>query len=364
MTYRLAMAGSLTGSTGRPRQRARPGPAGGPGLRPVREIEVRSHLIHGYRRVFRIAGNPEHSPVLLIHGIGDNSATWAPVMSALARNHLVIAPDLLGHGLSDKPRADYSVAGYANGMRDLLGVLGIDRVTLVGHSLGGGVAMQFAYQFPDRAERLVLVSTGGIGRGVNPVLRAVSLPGADLALAALRMPGARLQTSLVLRALQLLGSGLGSDAPDLVRLVDALPDATARSAFIRTLRAVVDWRGQVVTMLDRCYLARGMPTLLIWGSRDQVVPFSHAHIAHAAMPGSRLEIFTGAGHFPFHTDPKRFVEVLEDFLANTHAAHWSLEQWRELLRSGRPVADPRDLSDGPAPAPYAQLQSASERSAT
>ncbi len=331
-------------------------------LRAVRDIEVRTHVVHGYRRVFRIAG--QGPPLLLIHGIGDNSTTWLPVMAELARNHLVIAPDLLGHGQSDKPRADYSVAAYANGMRDLLGTLDVDRVSLVGHSLGGGVAMQFAYQFPEKAERLVLVGTGGVGRGVNPVLRAVSLPGADLALNALRLPGARLQTRLVVKALEVLDTGLGRDAPDLLRLVDALPDATARSAFIRTLRAVVDWRGQVVTMLDRCYLARGMPTLLMWGSHDRVVPVSHAYRAHAAMPGSVLEIFDGAGHFPFHAEPDRFVRVLEHFLASTEPAHWSQEQWRELLRSGRPMADPRLMGEGVAPAPYGELQSASERSAT
>jgi pimeloyl-ACP methyl ester carboxylesterase len=331
-------------------------------LRPVRDIEVRAQVVHGYRRVFRIAG--QGPPLLLIHGIGDSSTTWLPVMSALARNHLVIAPDLLGHGQSDKPRADYSVAAYANGMRDLLGTLGIDRVSLVGHSLGGGVAMQFAYQFPERTERLALVSTGGVGRGVNPILRAVSIPGADLALAALRLPGARLHTAVVVKALQLLDTGLGKDAPDLLRLVDSLPDAHARSAFIRTLRAVVDWRGQVVTMLDRCYLAKGMPTLLVWGSRDRVLPVDHAHRAHAAMPGSRLEIFAGAGHFPFHAQPERFVAVLEEFLASSKPAHWSLEQWRELLRSGRPIADARSLHDGLRPAPYSDLQAASERSAT
>ncbi|MGX7680945.1 alpha/beta fold hydrolase [Jatrophihabitans sp. DSM 45814] len=326
------------------------------------EVEVRSRVIHGYRRVFRVAG--QGPPLLLIHGIGDSSSTWLPVMSELARNHLVIAPDLLGHGQSDKPRADYSVAAYANGMRDLLGTLGVDRVSLVGHSLGGGVAMQFAYQFPERTERLALVSTGGIGRGVNPVLRLVSIPGADLALAALRLPGARFRTAAVVKALQFLDTGLGQDAPDLMRLVDALPDAYARSAFIRTLRAVVDWRGQVVTMLDRCYLAKGMPTLLVWGSRDRVVPVEHAHRAHAAMPGSRLEIVDGAGHFPFHAEPDRFVRVLEDFLARTKAAHWSLEQWRELLRSGRPIADAQHLSDGTTPTAYSQLQASSERSAT
>jgi pimeloyl-ACP methyl ester carboxylesterase len=301
-------------------------------LRLVSDIEVRSQVIHGYKRVFRIAG--EGPPLLLIHGIGDSSSTWLSVMPALARSHLVIAPDLLGHGESDKPRADYSVAAYANGMRDLLGVLGVDRVSLVGHSLGGGVAMQFAYQFPEHTERLVLVGSGGVGRQVTPVLRAVSLPGAALMLSALKFPMARLQTAVVLKLLELLDTGLGRDAHDLTRLVDALPDATARAAFIRTLRAVVDWRGQVVTMLDRCYLTSGMPTLLVWGTRDQVLPIHHGLTAQAAMPGSRLELFEGAGHFPFHADPQRFVDVLEDFLATTAPAEWSREQWRDLLRSG------------------------------
>jgi fermentation-respiration switch protein FrsA (DUF1100 family) len=143
-----------------------------------------------------------------------------------------------------------------------------------------------------------------------------------------------------------------------------LPDASARSAFIRTLRAVVDWRGQVVTMLDRCYLTRGMPTLLVWGTRDQVLPMHHGLTAHAAMPGSQLELFSGAGHFPFHADPQRFVEVLEDFLATTAPADWSREQWRELLRSGA-AGHGFDGSGQPsAVGVTAQLRAASERSAT
>jgi pimeloyl-ACP methyl ester carboxylesterase len=299
-------------------------------------VEVQSRRIHGYRRAFRVAGSGP--PLLLIHGIGDSSRTWDEIMPTLARNHLVVAPDLLGHGDSAKPRADYSVAAYANGMRDLLGVLGIDRVTLVGHSLGGGVAMQFAYQFPDRTERLVLVASGGVGSGVSPMLRAAALPGAHLALAALRLPGARATVGLAVELLERLDTGLGVDAVDLRRIVDALPDQTARAAFIRTLRSVVDWRGQVVTMLDRSYLVRGMPTMLMWGARDSVVPMGHAHKAHAAMPGSRLEIFDAAGHFPFRSDPARFVGLLEDFCASTEPSTWSIEQWRELLRAGRPSA--------------------------
>ncbi|SDJ04345.1 Pimeloyl-ACP methyl ester carboxylesterase [Frankineae bacterium MT45] len=328
------------------------------GTRPAPTVEVASHVVHGYRRVYRIAGSGP--PLLLIHGIGDSSRTWEAVIPTLARNHLVIAPDLLGHGQSAKPRADYSVAAYANGMRDLLGVLGIDAVTLVGHSLGGGVAMQFAYQYPERTERLVLVASGGLGRSVSPVLRAATLPGTEWALSTLRLPGTRSVVSAGVGLLQRLDTGLGVDAADLRRVVDALPDATARAAFIRTLRAVVDWRGQVVTMLDRCYLVAGMPTQLMWGSRDSVLPLGHAFTAQAAMPGSRLEIFEGAGHFPFRSDPVRFTQLLEDFVSSTDPSEFSQEDWRELLREGR--AATRPAREG---AEFGrQLREASERSAT
>ncbi|MCI3238806.1 alpha/beta fold hydrolase [Streptomyces spinosisporus] len=312
------------------------GPVRSVRLRPVAdgELELKYRVVHGYRRAYRMAG--EGPALVLIHGIGDSSATWAELIPRLARTHTVIAPDLLGHGASDKPRADYSVAAYANGVRDLLTTLGIESATLLGHSLGGGVAMQFAYQFPERTERLVLVGSGGVGREVNPVLRLVSLPGAHLLLSALRLPGMRLQVSLTVLLMRLLDTDLGQDARELLTLVDALPDATSRNAFIRTLRAVVDWRGQVVTMLDRCYLTEGMPTMLVWGDRDSVVPVRHAYGAHAAMPGSRLEIFEQAGHFPFHSDPARFVALVEDFTASTVAADWSRERWRELLIEGCP----------------------------
>ncbi|WP_406005768.1 alpha/beta fold hydrolase [Streptomyces sp. NBC_00637] len=335
-------------------------PSRGARLRPVgdKEPELRHRVVHGYRRAFRMAG--EGPALVLVHGIGDSSRTWADLIPGLARTHTVIAPDLLGHGASDKPRADYSVAAYANGLRDLLSALGVESATLVGHSLGGGVAMQFAYQFPERTERLVLVSAGGVGREVNPALRLVSLPGAHLALSALRLPGARFQVGLAVALMKLLDTDLGQDAPDLLHLVDALPDETARNAFIRTLRAVVDWRGQVVTMLDRCYLTAGMPTMLLWGDRDSVVPVRHAYGAHAAMPGSRLEIFEGAGHFPFHSDPARFRALVEEFTRTTAPADWSRDHWRRLLREGGPGAETAGARDGTE----RDLRGASERSAT
>jgi pimeloyl-ACP methyl ester carboxylesterase len=141
----------------------------------------------------------------------------------------------------------------------------------------------------------------------------------------------RLQVGLFAHLMKLLDTDLGQDAGELLTVVDALPDATSRSAFIRTLRSVVDWRGQAVTMLDRCYLTRGMPTMLLWGDRDSVIPVRHAYRAHEAMPESRLEIFEGAGHFPFHSDPARFLSLVEEFTSTTSAAGWSRERWRELL---------------------------------
>jgi pimeloyl-ACP methyl ester carboxylesterase len=307
-----------------------------PNLRSVREVSpsLQFRTIHGYRRAFRIAGS---GPViLLIHGIGDNSTTWTTVQSKLAQRFTVIAVDLLGHGQSDKPRADYSTAAYANGMRDLLSVLDIERATVIGHSLGGGVAMQFAYQFPQLVERLVLVGAGGVTKDVNVALRLASLPMGSEALALLRLP-------LVLPALQIFGraaglvlgsTAVGRDLPDVLRILADLPEPMASSAFTRTLRAVVDWRGQSVTMLDRCYLTQSVPVQIIWGAEDVVVPVSHARMAHAAMPGSRLEVFEHSGHFPFHDDPDRFIEIVERFIDTTDAAEYDQAALRELLRNG------------------------------
>jgi pimeloyl-ACP methyl ester carboxylesterase len=206
---------------------------------------------------------------------------------------------------------------------------------VIGHSLGGGVAMQFAYQYPERCERLVVVSSGGVSREVHPFLRMSSLPPAHLFLPLLRLPFAQQLGRSMFRALELLDTDVGRDTDDMLRIFDALPDAISRHAFIRTLQAVVDWRGQVITMLDRCYLTRGMPTLLVWGDRDGVIPYEHARLAHAAMPGSRLETFRGAGHFPHHSDPSRFLEVLYDFLGHTEPASYSSDEWRTVLRHGR-----------------------------
>ncbi len=298
--------------------------------------------VHGYRRAYIRAGRGP--ALLLIHGIGDSSQVWRDLVPLLAQGRTVIAPDLLGHGESDKPRGDYSIGGYACGMRDLLTVLGIDRATVLGHSLGGGVAMQFAYQFPERCERVVLVATGGVCPDLHPVLRAVATPGSGLVLSLVTAAPLRQFGWAVTRALRWLHTDLGRDADDLMRTFGSLHVGTARAAFLRTLRASVDGHGQAITMLDRCYLSAGMPSMIIWGAHDAVIPVEHARIAHAAMPGSRLEIFEDAGHFPHRSDPERFRAVVEDFLSSTRPATYSARQWRDLLCS-RGRVDQRPIRD-------------------
>jgi pimeloyl-ACP methyl ester carboxylesterase len=209
---------------------------------------------------------------------------------------------------------------------------------VVGHSLGGGVAMQFAYQYPDRCERLVLVSAGGVSRSVHPALRLATTPGSEHVMALLSVPGAKPLTRALFHVLRRLDSDLAVDTDELMSMCDRFGYRASRQAFVRTLRAVVDFQGQAVTMLDRCYLTQGMPTLLVWGRRDAVLTLEHGLTAHAAMPGSRLVVFEDAGHFPHRHDPALFCALLRELLATTPAASYSTEQWRALLRRGRVAA--------------------------
>ena len=298
---------------------------------PAQTIELHGHPVSYHCR--------GEGPVLvLIHGITSNADTWGNVISALAENHTVVAPDLLGHGQSAKPRGDYSLGAYASGVRDLLAALGHDRATVVGHSLGGGIAMQLAYQFPERVERLVLVDSGGLGREVNLILRAATLPGSEVVLPILFKLGLRRAGSALGRALTAVGLKPNADIQGMAEGFASLEDIGARRAFVHTARSVIDPLGQRVDARDRLYLAAEMPTLLIWGDRDPMIPVSHGIEAHRLMPGSRLEIFEGAGHFPFNDDPMRFVEVLRDFIATTDPAEFDAELVRDLLLQGRGAA--------------------------
>ena len=296
--------------------------------------EMRTVRIHGYRRAFYTAGD---GPVLLLlHGIGMDHRTWLPALPTLSKHFTVIMPDLLGHGASDKPRADYSIPSFANGMRDLLTVLGVNRATVVGHSMGGGVAMQFAYQFPERAERIVLVSSGGLGRSVNPLLRALSFPLSEQVLAAATLPGIRHAASGVLNALHRTGLPLTEDLTAVAEIYGGMADPDTRKAFLHVLRGVIDAHGQVVNMIDRAYLARDMPTMIVWGEKDIVIPVKHAWAAAQLLPGSKLEVLADVGHMPHEDAPLRFADIVLDFVRSTPPSVYDPARWRRRLLDGPP----------------------------
>jgi pimeloyl-ACP methyl ester carboxylesterase len=301
---------------------------------PLQEVSL-----HGHRVGFRIAG--EGPLIVLLHGITSTSDVWLETMGRLAQRYTVVAPDLLGHGRSAKPRGDYSLGAYASGGRDLLGVLGFERGTVVGHSLGGGIALQFAYQFPEYCERLVLVSSGGLGKEVHLLLRAAALPGAELVLPLIVRDWAIGAGSAVAGLLDRFGFNAGPDLAEAARGYRSLADRGAREAFLHTLRAVIDLDGQRVSATDRLYLARGLPTLLIWGSRDPIIPIEHGRAARERIPESRLVEIPGAGHWPQLDDPGRFVAELTEFVETTEPYRFDLDQMREMLRAGpRPEPQP------------------------
>jgi pimeloyl-ACP methyl ester carboxylesterase len=270
--------------------------------------------------------------LLLVHGMAGSSATWNHVVPALARRFTIVVPDLLGHGESAKPRGEYSLGAHANVLRDVLNALGHDRATFVGQSLGGGVVMQMAYQFPERCERLVLVSSGGLGREVSLLLRALTFPVTEQVFPIVCNSGLRAAADRVADWLRRVGVRVPPAAEEMWRSYASLADAETRWAFFRTLSAVIDLGGQSVSAADRLYLAAQMPTLIVWGAQDPIIPVHHAIASHAAISASRLEIFEDVGHFPHCEAPTRFVDVLVDFMTSTAPARVSERRWRELFQ--------------------------------
>src|SRR3954469_18496974 len=287
--------------------------------------------LHGHRVIYRIAGSGP--PVVLIHGMINSSRHWEQVALRLAERHTVIAPDLIGHGDSATPRGDYSLGAHAAVIRDLLAAIGVERSTIVGHSLGGGVAMQFFWQFPSRVERLALVSSGGLGREVSPLLRTVALPGMSAVLGAAAH-------RRVLGAMDAGADRLGERGVYLravARALRPLEQPGAREAFVHTLRSVIDVRGQRVSATDRLYLLSGMPTLIVWGERDNTIPIAHGRAAHAAVPHSRFVTLPRAAHFPHLEDPDGLAPALGAFIADTEPAHLDEPTWQALVRDRSPA---------------------------
>jgi pimeloyl-ACP methyl ester carboxylesterase len=300
---------------------------------PPEDSALKEMTLHGHRVAYRSAGSGP--AIVLVHGITSTSATWERVMPYLATRFSVIAPDLLGHGQSAKPRGDYSLGAYASGVRDLMVTLGHESATFVGHSLGGGVVMQLAYQFPERCERLVLVDSGGLGREVNLLLRAATLPLSEVVLPLLASSPLLDVGRAVGRLFERVGLHAGTDVAELARGHASLADREARAAFVHTLRTIVEPGGQRVDASDRLYLAENIPFMLIWGERDPIIPVEHAIAAHELVRSSRLEVFEGAGHFPHVDDPQRFLDALLDFIDSTDPADMDAEAWKGMLKSGR-----------------------------
>lgn len=296
------------------------------------DFEVQHVTVHGYRRAYVQAGS---GPVLLLlHGLACDHRTWNKVLAPLAEHFTVIAPDFLGHGASDKPRADYSIAGYANGMRDLMTILGIDKATVVGHSFGGGVAMQFAYQFPERTERLILVSSGGLGPDVTPALRAITLPGFHQVIGVLSLPGIRQVTRATLLGLKATGVDDLRDMDEVADIIASWRDPVARRVIQHLVRNCVDLNGQIITMRDRAYLTAAMPMALVWGADDHVIPASHVDIVRSLDLDATIEVFADSGHFPHKDHPERFVQFVTDFVAATEPAIYRRSYVRRLLKTG------------------------------
>lgn len=284
------------------------------GLGPPDHADVtRTVMLHKHALTFLDSG--EGPAVMFIHGLLGSHRHWEHLVGALDSDHRVLAPDLFGHGASDKPMGDYSLGAHAATLRDLLDYLDIDRVTLVGHSLGGGIAMQFCYLFPERVEQLVLVSSGGLGRSVSPLLRSATLPGAEYVLPFLASSWVRRQAETLGRGLSMLGVKSTSDITESWHGFASLGDADSRRAFLATTRSVLDPGGQTVTARDHLPMEHAVPTLIVWGTKDRMIPAWHASAAQQLMPGSRVELFEGAGHFPHLDEPDRFAALLAEFVS-------------------------------------------------
>jgi pimeloyl-ACP methyl ester carboxylesterase len=272
--------------------------------------------MHGREVAYRFEGNGPL--IVLVHGMAGSAATWDPVIPALAERFAVLALDLPGHGSSAKPfDGDYSLGSFASVVRDVMVSLGLDRGTVVGQSLGGGVAMQFAYQFPSRCERLVLVGSGGLGREVSALLRVLAFPGVEFLYPLIFASVLRDAGRSVFGALRRIGLRPSIYVDQVWQSYESLTEPQTRTAFARTLRSVVDATGQRVSAHDRLPLARDIPSLIVWGADDAIIPSAHAAGAAAALPNSRVEIFERVGHFPHCEDPDRFVRVLTDFVEST-----------------------------------------------
>jgi len=279
------------------------------------DMRERTATLNGHE--FSYLDSGDGPAVLFIHGLTGSHRSWSHLVDEMNTDHRVLAPDLFGHGASSKLMGDYSLGAHAATLRDLLDLLGIERATLVGHSFGGGIAMQFCFLFPHRVERLVLVASGGLGREVSLLLRSVTLPGVEWFLTLIASNRVIGQIEVVGRALVRMGWRPNRDVTRAWHGFTSLADGDTRRAFLATTRSVIDPRGQTVSAHGHLPMVAEIPTLGVWGTRDRMIPSWHASTLQEVITGSRVELFDGAGHFPHLEKPERFAELLRDFMADS-----------------------------------------------
>jgi pimeloyl-ACP methyl ester carboxylesterase len=242
----------------------------------------------------------------------------------------VIAPDLPGHGESNAPAGDYSLGAHAAALRDLMVVLGYSSTSVAGHSLGGGIALQFAYQFPSRIRRLLLISSGGLGPELSVLLRAATLPGAATIVAGLASLPESVTRSLFPTVI-LPGLLARQDAGPAAGLLRGLAGSGQRAAFLRTARSVADWHGQTVSANRQLVLLTDIPVMIAWGSNDKTIPPHHHRALARQLPEPHLVEIANAGHYPHETAPEALTSAILAFLASTTPFTYDETRWRELL---------------------------------
>ena len=298
---------------------------------------MQTTILHGRELAYIEAGAGEGRPtILLIHGMAGSSHTWREMVPRLAQHYHVIAPDLPGHGESSLEFDDYSLGAMASALRDLLVVTGVKRCTVVGQSLGGGVALQFIYQYPEFSERIALIGSGGLGKEVNLILRLLAVPGAGYLVSGAAAPAVVKAGNSMRR--YFLERGIRAESVDESwAAFESLSRPGHRRAFFKTLRAVVDNKGQAVSAANRFHLAGQLPVQVIWGDRDPIIPVSHGYATHEAIPGSRLAIVPGTGHYPHVEDPSTVEQILVEFMASTDPGHIDHEALGRLVSEGAPT---------------------------
>lgn len=274
-------------------------------------LERREVDLHGLRLAY--AESPGSGiPVVLVHGVGSSIDSWGDVGDSLAAaGRYVIAVDLIGHGASNSGNGDFSLGANASAIRDLLDALEIDRVHLVGHSYGGGVSLQFTYQFPERVASLVLMSSGGLGSDVHFGLRAASLPGSEMVLRAAVSPRVVNTLHRTRSALSRIGLRHRGVSERTLAKLQRLQDESRLTGFVSTVRGVIGPEGQRVQAVDRLPGLSPEHVLIIWGDADAMLPVEHGRRAHDILSGSHLVEIADAGHHPQDDAPDRvFLEIL------------------------------------------------------